>query len=101
MRDIAGKMDDAGRRTAAVSTRMDEISGIHSEQNAAVNEVTKDITVIAGLPSANVEEVKALTDTMGKTDAGIASARSAGRSHACEQDSPSSTWRKSNVHSVP
>ncbi len=71
MTELAAKIGEAGRRTATVSSKMDEISGILSEQSAAINEVAEGITVIADLSSANVVEVKALADTMSKTDSGI------------------------------
>jgi methyl-accepting chemotaxis protein len=71
MKVLAAKIDDAGRRTVTVSAKMDEISGILAEQSAAINEVARGITVIADLSSANVVEVKALADTMGKADSGI------------------------------
>ncbi len=71
MSELAGKIAHAGERTTLVSTKMDEISGILTEQNAAADEVAKGITEIADLAAANVEEVKSLADIMGKTDAGI------------------------------
>ena len=71
MKELAAKIDEAGHRTATVSVKMDEISSILSEQSAAVNEVAQGITVIADLSSSNANEVKALADTMSKTDSGI------------------------------
>ena len=71
MKELAQQSDQAGQRTALVSARMGEISGILSEQSAATDEVAQGITVIAGLAAANVGEVKALADTIGKTDAGV------------------------------
>jgi len=71
MRELAAKIDEAGHRTATVSAKMDEISGILSEQSAAVDEVAQGITVIADLSVANVVEIKALADTMSKTDSDI------------------------------
>ena len=71
MNTLAEKVDQAGQRTLSVTSKMQEISGILAEQTAAADEVAKGITEIANLASANVEEVKSLADTMGKTDAGV------------------------------
>jgi methyl-accepting chemotaxis protein len=71
MSDLAQKIDQAGQRTATVSAKMDEISGILAEQNLATDEVAKGITAIADLAVANAAEVKSLADTMGKTDTSV------------------------------
>ncbi|MGJ4903617.1 methyl-accepting chemotaxis protein [Bradyrhizobium sp. HKCCYLS2058] len=71
MDDLAQAIDQAGTRTAVVSTKMDEISGILAEQSAATDEVAQGITIIADLATANANEVMSLADTMGKTDAKV------------------------------
>ncbi|MGA7804551.1 methyl-accepting chemotaxis protein [Bradyrhizobium sp.] len=71
MTDLAQKIDEAGQRTAQVSAKMEEISGILAEQNLATDEVAKGITVIADLATANAQEVKSLADTMGMTDVNV------------------------------
>ncbi|WP_315714705.1 MULTISPECIES: methyl-accepting chemotaxis protein [unclassified Bradyrhizobium] len=71
MNDLAQAIDQAGTRTAVVSTKMDEISGILAEQSAATDEVAQGITIIADLATANANEVMSLADTMGKTDAKV------------------------------
>ena len=50
MTNLAQTIDEAGTRTAMVSAKMDEISGILTEQNAATDEVAQGITLIADLP---------------------------------------------------
>ena len=71
MNNLAQTIDQAGTRTAMVSAKMDEISGILAEQTAATHEVAQGITVIADLATANANEVMSLADTMGKTDAKV------------------------------
>ena len=71
MTNLAQTIDEAGTRTAMVSAKMDEISGILTEQNAATDEVAQGITLIADLATANANEVMSLADTMGKTDAKV------------------------------
>ncbi|MGJ4887056.1 methyl-accepting chemotaxis protein [Bradyrhizobium sp. HKCCYLS3077] len=71
MNDLAQTIDQAGSRTAMVSSKMDEISGILTEQTAATDEVAQGITIIADLATANANEVMSLADTMGKTDAKV------------------------------
>jgi methyl-accepting chemotaxis protein len=71
MNELAQKIDQAGQRSALVSARMDEISGILAEQSAATDEVAEGITVIADLASANANEVMSLADTMAKNDVGV------------------------------
>lgn len=71
MKELAVKIDEAGRRAAMVSIKMDEISRVLADQGAATNEVAQGITAIADLSSVNVDEVKALADTMSKADLNI------------------------------
>ena len=71
MNDLAQTIDQAGSRTAVVSTKMDEISGILAEQSAATDEVAQGITIIADLATANANEVMSLADTMSKTDSKV------------------------------
>ncbi|WP_257166683.1 methyl-accepting chemotaxis protein [Bradyrhizobium sp. SRS-191] len=71
MNDLAQTIDQAGSRTAIVSTKMNEISGILAEQTAATDEVAQGITIIADLATANANEVMSLADTMGRTDAKV------------------------------
>ena len=59
MKELAVKIDEAGRRAAMVSIKMDEISRVLADQGAATNEVAQGITAIADLSSVNVDEVKA------------------------------------------
>jgi methyl-accepting chemotaxis protein len=68
MNDLAQTIDEAGTRTAVVSGKMEEISGILAEQSAATDEVAQGITIIADLATANANEVMSLADTMSKTD---------------------------------
>ncbi|MGJ4945412.1 methyl-accepting chemotaxis protein [Bradyrhizobium sp. HKCCYLS1011] len=68
MNNLAQTIDQAGTRTAAVSAKMDDISGILAEQTAAADEVAQGITIIADLATANSNEVMSLADTMAKTD---------------------------------
>ncbi len=68
MNNLAQTIDQAGTRTAIVSAKMDEISGILAEQTAATDEVAQGITTIADLATANANEVMSLADTMGRTD---------------------------------
>ncbi|MGJ5177061.1 methyl-accepting chemotaxis protein [Bradyrhizobium oligotrophicum] len=71
MTNLAQTIDQAGARTATVSAKMDEISGILAEQAAATDEVAQGITIIADLATANANEVMSLADTMGRTDAKV------------------------------
>ncbi|NPU10301.1 chemotaxis protein [Bradyrhizobium sp. 83002] len=71
MTNLAQTIDQAGARTATVSAKMDEISGILAEQSAATDEVAQGITIIADLATANANEVMSLADTMGRTDAKV------------------------------
>jgi methyl-accepting chemotaxis protein len=71
MQALAAKIDEAGQRTAIVSNKMDEISGILAEQNLAIDEVARGITTIAGLAIANVTAVKDVADAIGKSDKDI------------------------------
>ncbi|WP_374378271.1 methyl-accepting chemotaxis protein [Dongia sp.] len=64
MSDLAAKIDAAGVRTVAVSTKMDEIAGILAEQNAAIDEVSRGITNIAELSASNVDEVTQLSEVI-------------------------------------
>ncbi|GLH77881.1 hypothetical protein SSBR45G_27890 [Bradyrhizobium sp. SSBR45G] len=68
MTNLAQTIDQAGTRTALVSAKMDEISGILAEQTAATDEVAQGITIIADLATANANEVMSLADSMGRTD---------------------------------
>ncbi|WP_374653876.1 methyl-accepting chemotaxis protein [Dongia sp.] len=64
MSDLAAKIDEAGTRTVTVSSKMDEIAGILAEQNAAIDEVSRGITGIAELATANVAEVTSLAEVI-------------------------------------
>jgi methyl-accepting chemotaxis protein len=64
MSDLAAKIDEAGERTVVVSGKMDEIAGILSEQNAAIDEVSRGITGIAELAAQNVAEVTSLSEVI-------------------------------------
>jgi methyl-accepting chemotaxis protein len=72
MTELAGKIDEAGRRTQTVSIKMEEIASILSEQNAAIDEVSQGITAIAGLASENVEQVTRLSDVIDSSQGHLA-----------------------------